>query len=237
VAGYSAYNALTLQIFLARNPPLGKMYPVDGHKMHLYCIGSGEPTIVLEPGLGPAADVLGWSQFQAKLARATRVCSYDRAGLGWSEPQPGTRDADHVAANLHELLAQARVSGPLVMVGSSYGGIYIRDYAAHSPSEVAGLVLIDSSTPYQQERFAALAGLSKGPSQARRMAWLHAQYLLGVPRLMGWCGHTVPSRESRAGQALGEDACIAHYAGVREFLSAAQSSAETAGAGPFNALP
>jgi pimeloyl-ACP methyl ester carboxylesterase len=140
-------------------------------------------------------------------------------------------------ANLHELLARARVNGPLVLVGSSYGGIYIRNYAARYPDGVAGLVLIDSSTPYQEERFQAQTGAARGPSAARRMAILHAEYLLGVPRLMSWCGRPVPGWESRAGQALAEDLCIAHYEGVREYLSMAQSSAETAGAGPFGALP
>jgi len=237
VAGNSTYSAIAIRLFLAANLPAGKMYSVNGHKMHLYCIGSGQPTIILETGLGPATDVLSWSALQPKLAETSRVCSYDRAGLGWSEPRAGPSDADQIASDLHDLLVQAHVSGPLVLIGTSYGGIYIRNYIGHYPAEVAGLVFIDSSTPFQQERFQDLARSPREASPAMRIAILHAEYLLGVPRVLGWCGRPVPGWESRSGRALGEDACIAHFEGVREFLSSAQSSAETARAGPFGALP
>jgi pimeloyl-ACP methyl ester carboxylesterase len=237
VAGNSAYNAVAIQRFLETNPPSGKLYPVHGRSMHLYCMGIGQPTIILEPGLGPATDVLSWSSLQPPLAAITRVCSYDRAGLGWSAPRTGPSDADRIAADLHALLETAGVGGPLVAIGASYGGIYIRDYAAHYPADVAGLVFIDSSTPFQEERFHALGGADGEPNPARRMAILHAEYLLGIARLAGWCGRPVPGWERGAGTALGDDACMAHYEGVREFLSMAQSSRETVHAGPFGDLP
>src|ERR1035437_9374989 len=94
----SAYNAIAMQIFWATHPAPGSFYQVNGHKMHLYCIGSGSPTTALEAGGGVSAPVFGWRNFQPDLAKITRVCSYDRAGLGWSEPQPGSGDADHTAA-------------------------------------------------------------------------------------------------------------------------------------------
>jgi len=237
LAAICTYNAVAVRLFLAANPPSGKMYQVGGHRMHLYCIGSGQPTIVLEPGLGPATDVLSWSSLQAKLATIARVCSYDRAGLGWSEPKEGRRDADQVAADLHALLDQGGVSRPLLLVGASYGGIYIRDYTAHFPEEVTGLVFLDSSTPWQEERFRALARDAGESHEARRMALLHALYLLGIARWRGWCGRPVPGLDARAGKALGEDACIAHYEGVREFLSMTESSAEVGRTGSFDALP
>jgi pimeloyl-ACP methyl ester carboxylesterase len=236
VATISTYNAVALQIFRLTNPPLGKLYFVNGHKMHLYCLGNGDPTIILEPGLGPATDVLSWSDLQPKLAKTTRVCSYDRAGLGWSEPQSGPSDADHIAANLHELLAQAKVNGPLVLLGTSYGGIYIRDYTAHNPADVAGLVFVDSSTPYQEQRFQALAGPSKPVSPAIHMTMGGALYLLGGVRLLGWC-RPVPGREEHAGKALGEDRCMPRYESLKEFQTAAQSSQQTVHSGPFGALP
>ena len=237
VAGNSTYNAIALLVFLATHLPLGKLYSVHGHKMQLYCVGSGEPTIVLEPGLGPATDVLSWSSLQPKLARTTRVCSYDRAGLGWSEPRTGPSDADQIAADLHDLLALAQVSGPIVLMGTSYGGIYIRDYTAHFRADVAGLVFVDSSTPFQEERFQALAGQSHQPRPAGRLAMLSAVCFLGAPRLLGWCGKPVPGLESRLGEALGEDACVPHYEGLKELLSMAQSSTEAARAGPLGDLP
>ncbi|MGB7983637.1 MAG: hypothetical protein WCF54_00590, partial [Terracidiphilus sp.] len=89
----SGYNAVVSQIFWATHPAPGAFYQVNGHKMHLYCIGSGSPTIVMEAGWGVSSPVLGWANLQPELAKITRVCSYDRAGLGWSEPQPGPADA------------------------------------------------------------------------------------------------------------------------------------------------
>ena len=152
VAVCGVYNAIAIHRFRTANPPLGQLYSVHGRWMHLYCIGAGEPTIVLEAGLGASSDVLSWIPLQTKLARYSRVCSYDRAGIGWSEGADTPRDADHIVSDLHALLAEAGVRPPFVFVGLSRGGIYIRDYTAHYRGEVAGLVLIDSSTPYQEQR-------------------------------------------------------------------------------------
>ena len=226
VGAYSTYNAITIHSSLAGYPPAGKLYVVHGHRMHLYCIGSGQPTIILESGLGQASD-LGWGEFQTKLAGMTRVCSYDRAGTGWSEPKTGPRDADQIVAELHGLLAEARVSGPLVLMGHSYGGMYVRAYTARYRTDVAGMVLIDSSTPFQEERFRALPEGSGEHSLARRLAVVYAQYLLGVPRFQGLCGG--------AGVAL--DTCNARFEIVRESLRMPQSSTEVARAGPFGYLP
>ena len=111
--------------------------------MHLYCIGEGSPTVVLEAG--GYAESLWWYQVQNQLAEHTQVCSYDRAGLGWSEPdpQPGARTPAEIADELHRLLTNAGISGPYVMVGHSLGGMYVRMYAIQYPDEVAGMVLVD----------------------------------------------------------------------------------------------
>jgi len=121
--------------------------------MHLYCTGHGSPTIVLEAGGGD--DWLIWQKVQPEVANTTRVCSYDRAGTGWSELQPGLRDATHIADQLHLLLQQASEQGPFVLAGASVGGLYIRQFAATYSSEVAGLVFVDASTP---EQIAAIPG-------------------------------------------------------------------------------
>jgi pimeloyl-ACP methyl ester carboxylesterase len=226
------YNAIAIRRFLAANPPLGQLYSVGGRRMHLYCIGAGEPAVVLEAGLGAASDVLDWSPLQTKLARFSRVCSYDRAGMGWSDSADTPRDADHIASDLHALLAAAGVRPPFVLVGSSRGGLYIRDYTAHFPSEVAALLLLDSSSPYQEQRLRPNQG-----SREWAIAVLQAQYVLGLARLHGWCGHASPGPDQRYAQALAEDNCLAHWSGVEEYLAAAQTSAEVVLAPPFGTLP
>ena len=107
----------------AQNPVPGKFYSVEGRRMHLYCSGTGSPAIVIEAGLG--SDWLGWQGVQPQLAQLKRVCTYDRAGEGWSEPRPGPRDAETIARQLHALLDQADVPRPLVLIGHSAGGLYV----------------------------------------------------------------------------------------------------------------
>jgi len=232
VAVCGVYNAIAIQGFRVANPPLGQLYSVHGRRMHLYCIGAGEPTIVLEAGLGAASDVLDWSPLQTKLAHYSRVCSYDRAGMGWSDSVDTPRDADHIASDLHALLAEAGVRPPLVLVGSSRGGLYIRDYTAHFRGEVAALVLLDSSSPYQEQRLHPEQG-----SREWAITVLDAQYVLGLARLHGWCGHASPGPDRRYAEALAEDNCLAHWSGVQEYLAARETSAEVVLEPPFGTLP
>ena len=138
----------------------GATYEVDGHRMHMDCVGNGSPTIVLDAGLGD--DGLIWGGVQPVLAKSTRVCSYDRAGFGLSDALPGPRDADHIAAELHGLLAAAGIDGPIVLMGHSIAGIYIRDYATKYPADVAGLIFVDGSTPLQDQNPAFKALERKG---------------------------------------------------------------------------
>src|SRR5215203_6267137 len=90
-----------------------------------------------------------WVRVQQDVSSATRVCSYDRAGMGWSEMGPEPRDAKQITSELHALLKGAGIEGPYVVVGHSFGGLYMRTYAARYPDEVAGVVLVDSSSPKQ----------------------------------------------------------------------------------------
>ncbi len=128
-AGSTIFNATALRYYRAIYTAPGKIYRVNGHDMHLYCTGEGSPTIVLEAGGGNG--FLKWAKVQTGLSKTTQVCSYDRAGFGWSTPGPDPRDADTIASELHALLQQAGVRGPLVLMGHSMGGIYIRAYAKH----------------------------------------------------------------------------------------------------------
>lgn len=123
----------------------GQLIDVGDHRLFLSCTGSGEPTVILEPGLGGTSAAWGW--IAPTVAAHTRVCVYDRAGRGRSEPAPEPQDGDQIATDLHTLLERAGVTGPLVVVGHSLGGLYVLDYAARYPQQVAGMVLVDATPP------------------------------------------------------------------------------------------
>jgi pimeloyl-ACP methyl ester carboxylesterase len=179
------------------NPYLtsGRLIDVGGHDLRLDCAGTGSPTVVLEPGAGATSAWMGW--VAPAVAEQARVCVYDRAGRGGSAPAHSVQDGARIATDLHTLLHRAGVPGPYVLAGHSFGGLYVRIFAAHYPDEVSGLVLLDStasaepamsvvpSTPDRSSydgagRFATLASLS-----AR----------VGVTRLVGdLLGGTLPAR-------------------------------------------
>ncbi len=121
----------------------GQLIDVGGHSLHLNCSGSGSPTVVLEPGAGAMSSDLAW--ITPAVARDTRVCVYDRAGRGWSEPADTSQDGAQIATDLHTLLERGGVPGPYVMAGHSFGGLYVLAFAARYPDEVAGMVLVDSA--------------------------------------------------------------------------------------------
>ena len=123
----------------------GRLVDVGGHRLHLNCTGTGSPTVVLEAGGGEMAANLGW--ITPAVARDTTVCVYDRAGRGWSEDADTPQDAVAISTDLHTLLHRAGVPGPYVMAGHSFGGLYALTFAASHPGEVAGMVLIDSTSP------------------------------------------------------------------------------------------
>lgn len=131
----------------------------DGRMIRLACSGLGSPTVILESGFG--AGLGGWSQVQTLLAARTRVCSYDRAGYGASDAAPLARDGGAVARDLDETLRRGGERGPFVVVGHSAGGLYGMLFAARRPREVLGLVLVDSSVPFQIQRTALALGASR----------------------------------------------------------------------------
>ena len=126
-------------------PMPGQLIDVGDHSLHLSCTGSGSPTVVLEPGSGEMSSNLGW--IVPGIATKTRVCVYDRAGRGWSEPATTAQDGEQIATDLHTLLQRANVPGPYVLAGHSFGGLYVLAFAARYPDEVAGMVLVDSTAP------------------------------------------------------------------------------------------
>ncbi|MEQ1794791.1 MAG: alpha/beta hydrolase [Nitrospira sp.] len=133
--------------------PPGELIDVGGHTLHLYCTGEGSPTVVLEAmGLGWS---IYWSTVQPEIAKVTRVCSYDRAGFGWSESGPLPRTGRQMADELHRLLTRGGISGPYLLVGHSLGGFVARIYRQAHPGDVAGIVLVDAGheKQFEQEEF------------------------------------------------------------------------------------
>ncbi len=125
-----------------RAPMAGQLVDVGGHRLHIECIGSGSPTVVLESGAAESS--FYWARIAPVVATTTKVCVYDRAGRGWSEAASGPQDGLAVARDLHTLLSRSGNAGPYVLVGHSTGGAYVRIFAASYPEEVAGMVLLDS---------------------------------------------------------------------------------------------
>lgn len=123
--------------------PLGDILQVNDHTMHLHCTGEGSPTIILEAG--GISFSLEWYWVQQQLSTVHRVCAYDRAGSGWSEPSSQPRTATQIAQELNTLLNTARILPPYVLVGHSYGGVLSRVYAHQFPNQVVGVVLVDSA--------------------------------------------------------------------------------------------
>jgi len=140
---YETYQETTAPSF-ARP---GHLVSVGDHRLHISCTGTGSPTVVLEPGLGEPSPAM--ALVAAHVASTTRVCSYDRAGRGWSESASGALDGVETATDLHTLLQNAGERGPFVLAGHSAGGIYVLNFAHLYPEQVAGIVLLDSMSPEQ----------------------------------------------------------------------------------------
>ncbi len=131
-----------------------RLVDVGGRRMNIICTGKGSPTVILEAGGN--SDSTDWRLVQAAIGRHTRVCSYDRAGMGFSDPTASPRDAGAIVRDLHALLHGARISPPYVLVGWSSGALYVRLYTDRYPNEVAGLVLVDPASEYYDEQIAKI---------------------------------------------------------------------------------
>jgi pimeloyl-ACP methyl ester carboxylesterase len=189
------YESVAAARDAAANPPPGRLVDVGGYRLHVNCAGQGSPTVILESGLANrSAD---WDIVQPQVATTTRVCAYDRAGIGWSDTGPEPRDSVRIAGELHTLLANAGVPGPYVLAGHSFGGLYTRMYAGLYPDQVVGMALVDASHPDQWTYAPPEFRASAQPSAAMGLAYRAAQRL-GVARLANLfpvpsdCGHPAP---------------------------------------------
>jgi pimeloyl-ACP methyl ester carboxylesterase len=157
----------------------GKLTNVGAFNMHIYCTGEGSPTVLLEAGLNDF--FVSWSKVQPEVARVTHVCSYDRAGLGWSDTSPQPRTSEVMVQELHTLLQNTGIEGPYVLVGHSFGGINMRLFAKQYPDEVAGMVLVDSAHEQQIERLPFLKdSVDAFISQFRTLSMLSSSGLMAL---------------------------------------------------------
>ena len=157
----------------------GQLVLVNGRQMHILCKGTESPTIVIEQGAGEPAEL--WWPMQDRIESFARVCTYDRAGYGWSEAAPGPRSIERRADDLHALLAAANVPSPYILVAHSYGGLIVRWFARKYRDQVAGLVLVDTPDEGAIYRPEVLTLYGRFRFMCRA---LQASAYFGLPRLL-----------------------------------------------------
>ncbi|MCB1109450.1 MAG: alpha/beta hydrolase, partial [Chlamydiia bacterium] len=143
------YQWIGTKVDQRRYPPLGEMVDIGGYALHLNCQGKQAPTVILDAGMG--LNSLDWSLVQPKIAEFARVCSFDRAGYGWSDASPLVRTSQSIVEELHQALIRADIPPPYILVGHSFGGANMQLFASYYPEKVFGIVLVDSSSEGQIE--------------------------------------------------------------------------------------
>jgi pimeloyl-ACP methyl ester carboxylesterase len=182
---------ITRSKYRAEYPPPGQMVSLETHDIHLHCVGTGTPTVVFEADLDQYGS-LTWDSVQGGIGEFTRACSYDRAGIMWSEPGPRPRDGETIAGELAAVLETAGEDGPFVLVGHAFGGAYVRIFAGQNPDAVCGMVLLDSSHPEMFTRFAEFGIEQEIPDKQIRPLILFLSHL-GMPgRFKGNLYHLSP---------------------------------------------
>lgn len=223
----AVYESISESRDRLRHLVTGGIVDGGGFWMYFNCVGHGTPAVVLESGLGDS--YTSWRKVQPQIGQFTQVCSYDRAGLGYSDSSPRPRTSKEFAKELHTLLHNAGIPAPYVLVGHSMGGYDVRLFASLYRSEVAGMVLVDSSHPEQQKRL---------PPELKDMdaTWLREQEFFeftmpfGIPRLLGFCGHDAEVRAAECNLHTVREA-------VAELKSISESAAQAATTGPLGDLP
>jgi pimeloyl-ACP methyl ester carboxylesterase len=205
----------------------GRPFDVGGFKMHINCTGQGSPVVILESGLGDT--YLSWRKVQPQIGQLTRVCSYDRAGIGYSDSSSRPRTSKVMAEELHALLRAAGIAQPYILVGHSLGGYNVRLYASLYRNEVAGMVLVDASHPDQENRFPLELKNLEG-TWLREAEFLELTMPFGVPRLMGLCEEEPIQRAAE---------CNFHTAreSVAELKAFSESASQTGATGSLSDMP
>ena len=190
------YQQIGLAIDRKRVRPFGQIIRAPGGSFHMNCMGEGDITVVLESGI--SASSLSWARVQSDIAKFAKVCSYDRAGFGWSDRRSGERTPGGLAQELNLILNAAELKPPYLLVGHSFGGLIVRAYAAQFPHEVCGMVLVDALHPAEwatstREQKRVLAG-------GMLLSWIGALLCsLGVVRL---CVSLAARGRTRTGQTV-----------------------------------
>ncbi|HSC29476.1 MAG TPA: alpha/beta hydrolase [Vicinamibacterales bacterium] len=176
---------------MPRPPVPGRLIDIGGFRLHLHCSGSGRPAVILDSALGGSS--VSWSLVQPEVARFAHVCSYDRAGFGWSDAGPMPRTAGRIAGELRELLQRAAVEPPFLLVGHSFGGLVMRIFAKRYRADTAALLLVDPAHPENWVRPAPKeqAKIDRGVMLCRygsRAARFRVAHLVGILASLGAFG-------------------------------------------------
>jgi pimeloyl-ACP methyl ester carboxylesterase len=169
----------------------GRLVDIGNHQLHLYCVGKGTPVVLLESPAGGVST--SWAWVQDDLRSITRVCSYDRSGLAWSEAGDNRFDLGRVPEELHTLLERAGERGPFVLAGQEIGAAFARMYVSRYPREVIALISIDDP---------AESSISEPVTRARAWPWLARIGLLRITGTLSRRAHGLPSTASNAAQAF-----------------------------------
>ena len=176
----AGYESMTEASDVRAYPAPGQMIDVGGYRLHIHCTGTGSPTVVIESGQGDWS--ASWSSWvQPDVAKTTRVCTYDRAGAGWSESGARPPTVAQFATDLHTLLQNAGIPGPYVLVGHSLGGLTVRVFVHAYAADVAGVVLIDSMHPRQAKP--AATGTPPAATRSSGFSILTLAARIGLVRL------------------------------------------------------
>jgi pimeloyl-ACP methyl ester carboxylesterase len=179
----ASYEAIAAAGDAQRYPAPGQLVDVGGFRLHIQCVGEGSPTVVLDAGLSGSS--LDWSLIQPELGHTTRVCAYDRAGMGWSDPGPQPRTPRQIADELHTLLTNAGIAGPYVLVGHSLAGKNVRLFALSHPDQVAGMVLVDARGEYVDANTAPAEVQTFQQALATQALLYRVAHSVGLVRLIG----------------------------------------------------
>ncbi len=214
------YEVIAERRAIARCPMIGRLVDVGGYRLYLDCTGQGSPAVILESGALDSSRQ--WQKVQPAIAHITRVCSYDRAGFGWSDPGPAPLTAHQMAIELHTLLTKAGVNPPYVVVGHSFGGLVTQIFSSLYPDDVAGVVLDDSVHPDETVKFP-----DHFPHPELVPGLLRLTVPLGLPRFLGWCNQSAACPD-----------CEKYTASVlAEYASYSESHLQATGAGNLGNKP
>lgn len=229
-AAGAGYEAIAARGDARAYPPPGQLVDVGGYRLHIQCAGTGSPTVVLDAGLGGTS--LDWALVQPAIGQMTRVCAFDRAGMGWSESGPEPRTPEQNARELHTLLTHAGVHGPYVLVGHSLAGKNVRLFAVMYPDQVAGMVLVDARSEYVDARTSPSAAQGFKNLYAFLAKAYKAARGLGLMRLIGASvvGAPALSIETRTAMALIAYGPRSQEAGTAEAMEREANDAQLAAA-------